>query len=81
MHSEGIRTLILPSTQRKFRKENIDVKKLLMRLWKEEDAQDLIEYALLIALLALAAAVGMKSLGTVLNAEFGKMSTAVTTAT
>jgi Flp pilus assembly pilin Flp len=81
MHSEGIRALILPSTQRKFRKENIDVKNLLMRLWKEEDAQDLIEYALLIALLALAAAVGMKSLGTVHNAEFGKMSTAVTTAT
>jgi Flp pilus assembly pilin Flp len=57
------------------------VKNLLIRLWKEEDAQDLIEYALLIGLFALAVAVALKPLGTVLNAEFGKVSTTVTTAT
>lgn len=57
------------------------MKNLLTRLWKEEDAQDLIEYALLIAFIALAATVGMKSLGTALNTEFASMGTSLTTAT
>jgi pilus assembly protein Flp/PilA len=57
------------------------MKNLLMRLWKEEDGQDLIEYALLVALFALAATVGMKALGTAINTEFGKMGTSLTAAT
>jgi pilus assembly protein Flp/PilA len=57
------------------------MKNLLMRLWKEEDGQDLIEYALLVALLALAATVGIKALGTAINNEFGKMGTSLTAAT
>jgi pilus assembly protein Flp/PilA len=57
------------------------MKNLLMRLWKEEDGQDLIEYALLVALFALAATVGMKALGTGINNEFGKMVTSLTAAT
>ena len=44
-------------------------------------AQDLIEYVLLIAHFALAAAVGIKSLGAALNIGFGKLATSLTAAT
>jgi pilus assembly protein Flp/PilA len=51
------------------RKEE-QMKNLVMRLWKEEDGQDLVEYALLVALIALAAITGMGSLATAINNEF-----------
>jgi pilus assembly protein Flp/PilA len=54
---------------------------LMKRLWKEEEGQDLIEYALLIALIALAATVGMGSLATKINTEFGNLGTDLTSAT
>jgi pilus assembly protein Flp/PilA len=57
------------------------MKNLLMRLWKEEEGQDLIEYALLVALIALAATVGMKSLATAINVEFVSLGTSLTGAT
>jgi len=44
--------------------------KLLLRLWTEESGQDLTEYALLVVLLALAAIVAMKSLGSAINNVF-----------
>ena len=53
----------------------------LTRLWKEEEGQDLIEYALLIALIALAATVGMNALATKINAEFTNLGTSLTNAT
>ena len=43
---------------------------LLKRLWKEEEGQDLVEYALLVVLLALAATVGMQGLATAINNTF-----------
>jgi len=57
------------------------MKNLLKRLWQEEEGQDLIEYALLVALIALAATVGMNSLATAINAEFTNLGTSLTTAT
>jgi pilus assembly protein Flp/PilA len=57
------------------------MKNLLMRLWKEEEGQDLIEYALLVALVALAATVGMKSLATAINNEFIALGSSLTAAT
>ena len=42
----------------------------LKRLWKDEEGQDLVEYALLVVLLALAATIGMKGLATAINATF-----------
>ena len=57
------------------------MKNLLKRLWQEEEGQDLIEYALLIALIALAAVVGMGSLATSINAEFGNLGSDLTSAT
>ena len=49
------------------------MKTLLVRLVQEEDGQDLIEYALLAAFIALAAIVGMTALGTGINAQFTKI--------
>jgi pilus assembly protein Flp/PilA len=57
------------------------MKNLLTRLWKEEDGQDLIEYALLVALVALAATVGMKSLAGAINNEFITLGTSLTNTT
>ena len=55
---------------------------LMKRLWEGRgEGQDLIEYALLIALVALAATVGMGSLATAINSEFGKLGTDLTSAT
>jgi pilus assembly protein Flp/PilA len=54
---------------------------LMTRLWKEEEGQDLIEYALLIALIALAATVGMGSLATKINTEFNNLGLDLTSAT
>jgi pilus assembly protein Flp/PilA len=57
------------------------MKNLLNRLWKEEQGQDLIEYALLVALIALAATVGMNALAQNINAEFTNLGTSLTSAT
>lgn len=43
---------------------------LLKRFWKEEDGQDMIEYALLAALVALAATAGMTLLATDINNSY-----------
>ncbi len=51
------------------------MKALLLRLLNETEGQDLIEYALLAALIALAATVGMTALGSGINAKFTAIST------
>ena len=43
-------------------------------LW-QEDGQDLVEYALIVALIALACTVGMKSLATSIGSAFTAIST------
>ena len=57
------------------------MKNLVMRLWKEEEGQDLVEYALLVALVALAATAGMSALATKINLEFTNLGTSLTTNT
>jgi pilus assembly protein Flp/PilA len=57
------------------------MKTIIKRLWSEEEGQDLIEYALLVALIALAATAGMTSLATAINTEFISLGTSLTTAT
>ena len=47
----------------------------LQNLMAREDGQDLVEYALIVAMIALAATVGMKALGTDINAAFTNIST------
>jgi Flp pilus assembly pilin Flp len=49
-------------------------------LWQEEDGQDLVEYSLLLAFIALAAISILKGAGTSINALFGTMSTALVSA-
>jgi pilus assembly protein Flp/PilA len=40
-----------------------------------EEGQDLVEYALILALIALGATVSMKTLATAISTEFGKITT------
>lgn len=40
------------------------MRRVLKRLWKEQDGQDLTEYALLVVLIALAAITAMQTLAT-----------------
>jgi pilus assembly protein Flp/PilA len=49
--------------------ENV-MKNLLIRLWKEQEGQDLTEYALLLVLLTLAAVGSLSTLATAINGVF-----------
>jgi pilus assembly protein Flp/PilA len=51
------------------------MKNLLMRLWKEEEGQDLTEYALLLVLLSLAAIGALGTLATAINGVFTNAAT------
>jgi Flp pilus assembly pilin Flp len=51
------------------------MKKLLHRLWYEEEGQDLTEYALLLVLLTLAAVGSLSTLATAINGVFANAST------
>lgn len=48
-------------------------------LLSQEEGQDLVEYALVVALIALAATAGMGSLATSLNGAFTSLGTTLTT--
>jgi pilus assembly protein Flp/PilA len=43
---------------------------LMKRLWKEEEGQDLVEYALLVVLISLAAVLAMKNLASGISDAF-----------
>ena len=51
---------------------------LMKRLWKEEEGQDLTEYALLLTLIALATVAAMSSLATAIGNAFGHAVTNLT---
>jgi pilus assembly protein Flp/PilA len=55
------------------------MKNLIVRLWKEEEGQDLTEYALLLVLLSLAAIGALGTLATAINSVFGAASSNLTT--
>ena len=54
------------------------MKKFVLRLLNDTEGQDLIEYALLAALIALAAITAMQNLGTAINTKFGNVSSSLT---
>jgi pilus assembly protein Flp/PilA len=56
------------------------MKNLLKRLWKEEEGQDLVEYGLLIVLVALGAIAGMKTLANAINTAFSSAGANLTAA-
>jgi pilus assembly protein Flp/PilA len=53
----------------------------LQNLMLREEGQDLIEYALVVALIAFAATAGMNTLATDINAAFASIGTTLTTYT
>ena len=60
-----------------FLKMSVKVQCLMLR----EEGQDLIEYALVVALIAFAATAGMSSLATGINTAFANIGTKLTTYT
>jgi len=56
------------------------MKKHLLKLWKEEEGQDLTEYALLLVLIALAAITVMSNLGSAINVVFSSGASTLTSA-
>jgi pilus assembly protein Flp/PilA len=57
------------------------MKNLLVRLWKTEEGQDLIEYALLVVLVALGAIAGVSTLAKDINSVFSTAGSDLTSAT
>ena len=55
------------------------MKHVLRRLWREEEGQDLVEYALLLVLMSLAAIGSIGGLATAVNSTFGKAASNVAT--
>jgi len=53
------------------------MKQLFVRLAREEEGQDLVEYALLITFIALACIVGMQQLGTAINNRYNSISSSL----
>jgi pilus assembly protein Flp/PilA len=53
----------------------------LQNLIRQEEGQDLIEYALVVALIALAATAGMNTVAADINAAFTSIGTKITTYT
>ena len=57
------------------------MKTMLARLWREDEGQDLTEYALLLVLLSLAAVTFLGGLATAINRVFSNAATNLTTVT
>jgi Flp pilus assembly pilin Flp len=55
------------------------MKKLLVRLWREEQGQDLVEYGLLLVLLALISVATIKTLGAAVSNMFSNAVVSVET--
>jgi pilus assembly protein Flp/PilA len=54
------------------------MKKQLKRLWREEEGQDLVEYGLLLVLIALAALAAIGPIGTGVSAVFSSAASNLT---
>ena len=55
------------------------MKNIIQKLWKDEEAQDLTEYALLLVLLSLAAIGALGTLATAINGVFTTAATSLNT--
>jgi len=56
------------------------MKNLFRRLWQEEEGQDLVEYALLVVLIALGAVAAMKGLASAISDAFNNATQNLTSA-
>jgi len=52
----------------------------LLRLWKEEQGQDLVEYALLVVLISMGALVAIRNLASAISDSFSNASANLTSA-
>jgi len=77
-HAELLRGTAPPCTVRSRSKKGNAMKNVLMRLWKEEEGQDLTEYALLLVLISLALVGALKTLATDIATVFGNAATTLT---
>jgi pilus assembly protein Flp/PilA len=75
----GLRTARI--SPKKFCKSEDDVQNPLKRLWQDEQGQDLVEYALLLVLIALAAAATLQTVGASIVNVFSNANTALTSYT
>ncbi len=57
------------------------MKKLLSRLWREQQGQDLVEYALLLVLIALIAVASITTVGQAVSNAFSNAAANLTTST
>jgi len=53
------------------------MKNLLIRIWRETEGQDLVEYALIVAAIALALIVSVKGIATALSSMYDSISLAL----
>jgi pilus assembly protein Flp/PilA len=53
------------------------MKKFVLRFWRDEKGQDLVEYALLLSLLAIAGVAGLSALATTLQGVWTNTNTAL----
>jgi pilus assembly protein Flp/PilA len=56
-----------------------DMRNIVRRLWNDEEGQDLVEYGLLVVLIALFAVVAMQSLANGISDAFSNASAQLTT--
>jgi pilus assembly protein Flp/PilA len=61
------------------RGEGDNMKNLILRFVREDEGQDLVEYALLITFIALACIIGMQQLGTAINNKYQTISSSLAT--
>jgi pilus assembly protein Flp/PilA len=57
------------------------MKNFMARLWKEEEGQDLTEYALLVVLIALVTVTALRGLATAIDSAFNTAATGLTSPT
>jgi pilus assembly protein Flp/PilA len=57
------------------------MKNLLLRLWREEEGQDLVEYALLLVLISLIAVASITTVGKAVSNAFSNAAANLTTTT
>jgi len=53
------------------------MKETLLRLWSDDDAQDLVEYALAVALISVVAVAIMKTVGQDISSTFSEAASAM----
>jgi pilus assembly protein Flp/PilA len=56
--------------KKSLQRETVKMKRVLRRLWRDEQGQDLVEYALLVVLVSLSAIVAMNSLASGISDAF-----------